>query len=202
MKQPKITIITPTWNRPLDVIERCIKCVEYQTFQDYEHIICSDGYEEKVKEFVESQKNPKLTYHSLDKHYGDYANTIRQTCLEKARGEYILFLDDDNVIFPHYLEKMYFPLKESEENVAFTICQIMHLGPLPSHLGPAPQILDGIPVKVQNVDTLNLLIKKKHLLSIGGWNLEKGYLADGYTYEKLADTYEYIQIKELLGVHI
>lgn len=201
-KQPLITIITPTWKRPLDVIERCMKCVDIQTIQDWEHIICSDGYEENVKEFIESKKEPRRRYKSLPEHLGIYANNVRQACLEEARGKYVLFLDDDNVIFPHYLEKMLKPLRNTSENIAFSICQIIHLGPLPVDKGEPPQILTGIPVVVQNVDTLQLLIKKDAINSIGGWDQETGYLADGYTFERIAKKYEYVEVPEILGVHI
>lgn len=202
VKKPKITIITPTWNRPLDVIERCIISVKYQTYQNYEHLICSDGFEQNVKDLIQQKKDSKLSYLNLDKHYKDYANTVRQHCLMKAKGDYILFLDDDNLIFPHFLEKMLNALENTKNNVAFSLCKIIHLGPLPNHLGTPPKILSGVPVKVQNVDTLQLLIKKEALLKIGGWNKTQGYLADGYTYQKLAENYEYVVVDELLGIHI
>lgn len=199
--KPKITIITPTWNRPLEILERAIRSVKYQTFQDFEHLICSDGFEEKVKQYVESKKDPKLKYLSLKKHYKDFANKARQHAFTKAKGEYIVFLDDDNLIFPHYLEKMLDALKNTDSKTAFSICKIIHLGPLPKHLGIPPQIINGLPVKVQNVDTLQLMIKQKNLSDIGGWNQDTDYLADGYTYEELAKKYEYVEVPEVLGIH-
>ncbi|MFT4261083.1 MAG: glycosyltransferase family 2 protein [Candidatus Woesearchaeota archaeon] len=199
--KPKITIITPTWNRPLEIIERCIRSVKSQTIQEYEHLICSDGFEENVKKYVKSKKDPKIKYLHLKKHYQDYANKARQHAFTKAKADYIIFLDDDNLIFPHYLEKMLNALKNTDEKTAFSICKIIHLGPLPEHLGLPPQIIKGIPVKVQNVDTLQLMIKKKHLKEIGGWNQDQGYLADGYTYEELAKKYDYIEVPEVLGIH-
>ncbi len=201
-KEPEITIITPTWKRPIEIIERCIRSVDSQTHEDWEHIICSDGYEENVEAHINAQKNPKRKYMKLKEHGGIFANNVRQAALERAKGKYIVFLDDDNIIFPHYLEKMLKPLKESKEEVAFTICQIIHMGPLPEEKGEPPQILTGIPVKVRNVDTLQLMIKKDKLLRIGGWNQEAGYLADGYTFEELAKHYQYIEVPEILCIHI
>ena len=200
--KPLITIITPTWNRPLEIIERCMKCVDIQTTQNWEHIICSDGYEEHVKEFIESKNEPRRRYKSLPEHKGIYANNVRQASFLEAKGKYVVFLDDDNLIFPHYLEKMLKALEKTPEKTGFSICRIVHLGPVPPDKGEPPVILTGIPIKVGNVDTLQLLIKKEALTSIGGWNQETGYLADGYTFEELAKHYEYVEVPEILCIHI
>src|SRR5690606_29788509 len=100
-----------------EIIQRCIQSTKAQTYQNFEQIICSDGPEENVKKFIESLKNPKIKYINLEKHQGDYANTARQEALEIAKGKYIVFLDDDNIIFPHYLEKMLKPLEKSNKEI-------------------------------------------------------------------------------------
>lgn len=202
MNRPKITIITPTWKRPIEIIDRCIRSVNAQSFKDWEHIICSDGFEENVKTFVEQENEPRRIYKSLCKHEGIYANNVRQACLKISKGEYILFLDDDNIIFPHYLEKMIKALENTKENIGFSVCRIIHLGPLSSAHREPPTILTGIPVVVQNIDTLQVVVKKQALNSIGGWNTTQGYLADGYTFQDLAKKYEYIEVPEILGIHL
>ena len=201
-EKPLVTIITPTWNRPNDVLERNIRCVNSQTYENWEHVICSDGYEERVEELVREDNNPKRTYKKMDKHYNNYANEIRQKCLEEANGDYIVFYDDDNVIFPHFIEKMLGKLQEAPEDTAFTICHIIHLGPVPERLGEPPIVLTGQPVIPGNIDSLQVIIKKQALLDIGGWDIETGYMADGYTYQRLAEKYDYVELPEILCVHI
>ena len=197
----KITIITPTYNRPNSVIQRCIDSVKNQTFKDYEHIICSDGHEDRVKELVEKQNDNKLHYFSK-KRTGKYGNMIRDTCLEVSHGDYVVFVDDDNIIFPKYLEVMYNSLKNSGEDVGFAVCDILHNGPLHQSIGKPPMILTGIPIKVRNIDTLQVMFKKKALINVGGWLSDKDYLADGYTLENINKFYKFYKINEVLGVHI
>lgn len=196
-----ISIITPTFNRPLEIIQRNIDSVKSQTFTNYEHIICSDGYDERVKDLVEKQNDSRIHYFSKNK-TGEYGNYIRQSCLNAAHGEYVVFLDDDNIIFSNYLQVMHNNLVNTSEEIGFAICDIVHNGPLIKSLGKPPVILKGEPVKVQYIDTLQVMCKKEALLSVGGWNIIKNYYADGYTFERLNKYYKYVKVREVLGLHI
>jgi glycosyltransferase involved in cell wall biosynthesis len=180
-------------------------CVDAQTHTDWEHLICSDGPSERhVEHLIESDKNEKRRYACLEKHCGDYANTVRSTMLQGATGKYVLFLDDDNIIMPEYLEWMIDALNKAyavNNKVGFAICQVYHFGPLPAPLGKPPKVIDGIPPKVQNIDTLQVLAFTEAMKDVG-WNLEHGYLADGYTFEAMAKKYEYAIVSTILGVHL
>ena len=201
----KVTIITPTWLREANIIHRCMKCVDAQTHENWEHIVCSDGSKEtSVEHLIASNRNEKRRYACLDSHYGDYANVVRHTMLQQAEGKYVMFLDDDNIILPNYLEKMIAVLEDAyikDKRIGFAICKIFHFGPLPEHLGIPPKILDGIPPSVQNIDTLQVLAFTEAMKNIG-WNLEAGYLADGYTFEEMAVKYDWTTLPEVLGIHL
>jgi glycosyltransferase involved in cell wall biosynthesis len=175
--------------------------VDYQTYNNWEHIICSDGYEPSVEQLVQEFQTPKKHYLYLKNRTNNYGNSPRQFALQHARGDFLVFLDDDNLLYPHYLEKMFAALCNTPPDIGFSVCKILHLGPLPKSLGVPPKVLTGIPVKIKNIDTLQVMVKKKHLLSIGGWNENAGYLADGYTFQKLAEHFGYVTVDETLGVH-
>lgn len=100
----KISIITPTRNRP-DFLKRCIKSVQNQTFKDYEHIIISDNcdHAEKVyNQFSNDDKIKLIKNNEVLTHAGS-----RKIGLEYSDGEYVTYLDDDDIILPHHLEKLY-----------------------------------------------------------------------------------------------
>ncbi len=200
----KVSIVTPTWQRELSIIKRCISCVDAQTYTDWEHIICSDGPREaRVKHLCED--NPKRRYFSESINYNDYGSSVRNNLIKssKLEGELVCFFDDDNIILPTYLEKMVNALVNAKDGEKFAICQIMHFGPLPHHLCPAPAIITGIPPRMQNIDTLQVLTTLEAIKPFG-WvkGATSGYCDDGCTYEALAKHNRFVEVPECLGIHL
>lgn len=201
-----ISIITPTFNRPLTVVERCLTSVDRQTYGDWEHIVVSDGVrEEAVAELVKKRPDGKRRYEVVPKQ-GGFGAAVRQEALKFARGDYLVFLDDDNIIFPTFLEKMLSAFTDSshwklgdQTGIEFVICECLHFGPLQSFFGPAPVVLKGEP-KLYHIDTLQIMVKKEAFLKVG-WQ-GNDYFADGRTYEMLGKTYKWINIPEVLCAHL
>lgn len=196
-----VTVITPTYHRDLKVIRRCIDCMLLQTETDWEQIICSDGENEPlVKALVDEVADPRIRYeHTEGKKENDFGNTVRDEMLKKARGKFILFFDDDNLILPHYLQTMIRAISESNKDYA--VCKIMHFGPLHQSEGKAPKVLTGNPVKLYHIDPLQVLVRTKLMQSIG-WDKTVGYLSDGVTLERLGAKSDPIWIEEVLGIHM
>jgi glycosyltransferase involved in cell wall biosynthesis len=120
--------------------------------------------------------------------------------LKKASGEFVLFCDDDNIILPSYMEKMVKAVEQSGKE--FAICRVVHFGPLnEAVLGKPPRILTGIPVKLYHVDPLQFLVRRPAMLEVG-WDVEHGYVADGYTLEKLGSLFGFVEVEEVLGFHL
>ncbi len=95
MVQPKISILMLTYNRP-QMIGRAIASAVAQTFGDWELIIVQDGEnpetEARLREWLE--KEPRIRYFPRGT-VGSIAEASNYG-LEKARGEYIAILDDDD----------------------------------------------------------------------------------------------------------
>jgi glycosyltransferase involved in cell wall biosynthesis len=195
----RVTIITPTCNRDLTILRRCISSVRSQTMPDWDQLICSDGqYEPAVDELVLSTKDERIRYCYLTDKRGHYGAGVRAALLDQARGRYLAFLDDDNMLFPKYLERMTDAL-EAAPDVGFAICQIVHYGPLAYAVPFFPVILNGIPPRLQNIDTLQVVVRRTAMLQTG-WVLG-GYCSDGYTFEKLGQEHRWLAIDEVLGIH-
>ena len=103
---PYFSIIVPMYN-----VERYIKiCVDSilaQTFQDFELIIvddCSTDNSYKIcTELYGGNKKVRLLRH--EKNLGQ--GIARNFGLKKATGKYIWFIDSDDAIVPHSLEKLH-----------------------------------------------------------------------------------------------
>lgn len=96
-----ISVIIPVYNRE-QYIEECLQSVFNQTFKNFEIVIVDDGSTDKsfeiCKAFAEKDKRIKL----FNADHGG-VSAARNLALDKANGEYIFFLDSDDVIHPSLL---------------------------------------------------------------------------------------------------
>jgi glycosyltransferase involved in cell wall biosynthesis len=199
MMRSSVSVITPTIHRDIATVERCVASVRSQLYQEWEHIVCSDGEnEQEVSALCHGIREGRLLYYWSPEPQGHYGAGIRQRMHRYAKGDYLMYLDDDNIIFPDYMTKMVKALDDNP-NAGFAVCHIVHMGPLPSSMGDPPKIVTGSPPRLQNIDTLQVMVRaevaKKH-----GWILD-GYMSDGYTYEMWASHAEWVEVPEVLAIH-
>lgn len=102
-KSPDFSIITPTYKRP-DLLRRAINSVRNQTFGDYEHIIIDDGNDQETKRLVSEFNDKKIIFHQHSTRKGAAAGY--NSGINLAKGQFILFLDDDDEYMPLFLERM------------------------------------------------------------------------------------------------
>lgn len=103
----KLSIITPTYNRPA-WLEKTIKCILAQNIEglDIEYIIvdnnCTDNTKLLIEKYIKSNphKNLKIKY-LFEKRQG--INFARNSGIEASKGDYILFLDDDITVEQNFL---------------------------------------------------------------------------------------------------
>lgn len=218
MSAPSVIIVTPTYKRPAKIIDRCVRSVLCQSYEGNIHqVICSDSdIEPHVEEYMASMKDTINNYHNrsleyccVGKNTNTYGGAAREYVLthiidvNKDKHQYVSHVDDDNVLFPHFIEEHVDALEKNPDK-GFSICKILHLGPLPAHLGIAPQVMSGIPPVLQNIDTLQAVIRVS-AMSVCRWNTfsdERGYYNDGFTYDRLGKMFEWVEVPELLAVHI
>ena len=195
------TIITPTYNRNNDILKRCIDCIESQTYTNWRHLVIIDDNDltkHISQDIINKYSSTKREFITLEKNFNNFGNTPRQYGISLSNEENIVFVDDDNVIFPNFLFT-FNKFIELNKNIDSWICKIIHLGPLPSQF-IEPAILNGSPPILQNIDTLQFCVKTS-IIKTYGW-LDKGYLADGYTIENICKNSSFEFIDEILGVHM
>lgn len=88
----RFSIIMAAYNAEKE-IERSIKSVLDQNFKDYEFIVVNDASTDNTADIVSKYSNVKLISHTENKRAGG----ARNTGIEHATGEYIIFLDSDDV---------------------------------------------------------------------------------------------------------
>ena len=132
MARPLVSVLTTVYNRE-EYIAECIESVLASSFQDYEHIIVDDCSMDKSYEIAVAyaKKDSRLRVYRNEKNLGDYPN--RNRAAELAAGEYLKYLDSDDVLYPHGLEVMVktiirFPeaaaalSQDGDDNVCYPVC--------------------------------------------------------------------------------
>lgn len=91
-------------------IGMCLNSVYNQTFHksDYELALvlngCKGPFNAQIKEWLSKHSDLQVQYLQTDK--GGVSNA-RNIALDKVNGEYVTFIDDDDIISPMYLEELY-----------------------------------------------------------------------------------------------
>jgi glycosyltransferase involved in cell wall biosynthesis len=97
------SIIIPTFNRE-NLISRSITSILNQTFSDFEIIIVDDGSIDNTKSVVESFKNDRVRYFKTENFGVAHARNFGS---KNAIGQYIGFLDSDDVLKVNHLQCAY-----------------------------------------------------------------------------------------------
>lgn len=111
----KVSIIVPVYNVE-KVIDRCLNSLINQTLNDIEIIVVNDGTLDNSQDIIDeyAKKNQKVK--SFVKENGGLSDA-RNYGLEKAIGEYIMFVDSDDYIDLFACEKLYNEAKKSNVNI-------------------------------------------------------------------------------------
>ena len=102
MKDGLVSIIMPTYNCGKFIAET-INSVLNQTYKDWEIVIVDDCSTDNTKEVVDSFGDDRIKYFCLEENSG--AAVARTKAMELAEGEYMAFLDSDDLWLPDKLEK-------------------------------------------------------------------------------------------------
>lgn len=94
---PKVSVVIPTYNRR-DLVQRAIQSVLDQTYRDFEIIVIDDGSTDGTRAAVEGRERVRY----LRQTNGGPASA-RNLGIREAQGEFIAFLDSDDVWLPEFL---------------------------------------------------------------------------------------------------
>ena len=98
----KISIIIPMY-KVENYVERCIKCIQAQTYTNWEAIFIDDGSPDKSGEICDRYAKEDERIKVIHKANAGVA-AARNTGIASASGEYIAFIDSDDYAHPKYLE--------------------------------------------------------------------------------------------------
>lgn len=102
---PKVSIIIPLYNR-VDLVGQTLDSVINQTYKNWEAVIVDDGSTDGSFEYIQGLANNEPRIKSLQRNRKPKgASTCRNIGIEHAQGDYIIFLDSDDLLAPHCLNQ-------------------------------------------------------------------------------------------------
>lgn len=164
----KFTIITPTLQRE-SLLDMC-QSLNAQTHTDWEHIVQIDS--DKIDaELMGKIADPQRHIYCCGKKHNNGGNSCRVLALQKAKGDYIWFGDDDNTLAdPFALERMAEAL-ESANKPQWALFPIIRMG----------GIFYTNPPRSCHVDTMNIVLR----WDIAYWPETDAYGTDGILVDDL-----------------
>jgi glycosyltransferase involved in cell wall biosynthesis len=166
---PKVSIIMPTHNRE-KYIPLSINSILKQTYRDYEIIVIDDNSTDGTKEALKVYGD-KIRYFFRQ---GEGAAAARNFGAAQARGEYLAFLDDDDLWLPEHLA-ISVDLLEKNPDIAFSCADadtIDEHGTKQRTLIKAKAQAERFETLLEGNIVLNLtaVIRKKIFLDAGGFD--------------------------------
>ncbi len=113
MVKPRTSVIIPTYNRAY-TLAKAIGSIKDQTITDWECIVVDDGSTDETEFVVNTFADDRIRYFS-QANAGQSA--ARNYGLDKADGEWILYLDSDDALVPQALETMLLAVADKPEVV-------------------------------------------------------------------------------------
>lgn len=123
---PLISIIIPSYNRE-NLISEALDSVMEQTYTNWECIIIDDRSTDGTNAILKEYANRDSRFITISKplELRQGASTSKNLGLQIAKGEYIQFLDSDDILAENKLEKQIDALK-NENGKAISVCMINH----------------------------------------------------------------------------
>lgn len=113
---PLISVIIPVYNAA-KTIEHCVGSVLSQDYENIEIILINDGSKDKSKDILNKLSDSHSNIYAY--HFENAgAAEARNRGIEKAAGEYIAFIDSDDLILPNYLSYLHGLINEYNADIA------------------------------------------------------------------------------------
>ena len=160
-----ISVIVPVYNVETYLVE-CLDSIQNQTYTDFEVILVNDGSTDGSQAICERYCKENRRFHLLNQE-NQGLSAARNTGVAASRGEFIAFVDSDDMILANYLETLIHYMREDVDIVEsqFTVSNEEFLAKSfkePSILfeGNSQEAVKIFPKHVLNVNAVTKLYRR------------------------------------------
>jgi len=192
---PTISVIIPAYNAERTILQT-IASVQQQTFSDFELIVINDGSSDRTLELLNSVEEPRLKIFS-------YTNgglpVARNRGISHATGEFITFLDADDLWTPDKLEAQLTALQQHPEaGVAYSWTHYMDEKGESFHTSNTVFFEGNVSANLLMGNFLesgsNPLIRKQAIESVGEFDPTLASCEDWEYWLRLADRWPFVVV--------
>lgn len=123
-KEPLVSIVIISYNYEKYILD-ALKSASAQSYKNIEIIVIDDGSTDDTKKILEKVDNIKFKY--FYKTNGGSASA-RNYGVSRTSGEFVVFLDSDNMLATTFVEETLALLISQSPNVGFIYTQLKHFG--------------------------------------------------------------------------
>lgn len=160
---PKISVIVPIYGVE-KFIDKCLKSIQEQSFEDFEVLLINDETPDNSMEIARKYADSDSRFSIYNKKNGGLSDT-RNYGIERAKGEYITFIDSDDYLHKDFLKVLYSECVENDADMSYCRFKYSFFNtgitfPMPFNAGKEV---------MKTRDALNILIRDNYLHSYA-WN--------------------------------
>jgi glycosyltransferase involved in cell wall biosynthesis len=113
-----VSVVVPIYNGE-NFIDSLITNFKNQTYNGFEVIAVNDGSKDSTKEKLESYNNKNLEFQlTVINQENSGVSAARNRGIKEAKGDYICFVDADDIISKDYIELLYNAAETQNSNIA------------------------------------------------------------------------------------
>ena len=116
MENQLISVIVPIYNVE-DYLRQCLDSILEQTLSHFEVVLVNDGSPDSSGDICREYVEKDSRFHYFEKENGGLSDA-RNYGIERARGEYLTFIDSDDYIDPLHLEYLYKTLMNNDADIS------------------------------------------------------------------------------------
>lgn len=124
-----VSIITPTYQREKDILDRSLKSIINQSYRNIEIIIVDDNpedsvYRHEISKYINTIKDERILYIKNKNNLGGALS--RNVGIKNAHGDYITFLDDDDIYLKDKIKNQLSCMIRENLDLTFTNLKIVN----------------------------------------------------------------------------
>ena len=159
---PEISVIVPIYNTD-SFLEECLESIAAQTFQDFEAILVDDGSTDSSARIAEGFVKRDSRFRLISQHNLGLSEA-RNTGLRNARGNWIAFVDSDDVLSPDFLKTLW--QAAIEMDVPVVASRMIAF----AHQVPRKKFGTGIPKRIPGEESLVRAFYQNAVPDFSAWN--------------------------------
>lgn len=188
-EMPRVSVVIPAYNA-VDLIPETIDSIKTQTFTDLEIIVINDGSPETAE--LETKLKPYFADIVYIKQPGRGAGSARNAGISIARGEFIAFIDSDDLWLPEFLSSQIAFLEKNEFDMVYSDAFLFG-----SHIVGAPRFMDTAPSKGEvtaesllayecNIITSGVVARRSMIIAAGAFEEQRARAHDFHLWVRMA----------------